>query len=273
MSAARLVRTGDDVYALTLGQARDLAAGNVRYAETTVTADSHLSVGIAPDELADALTRGRSDARHLHGVELAFVYDINGELGVESGERLLAWIEQYRPDGSIGFGLGGPEVGVPRSAYADLFRRARDLGLHCVPHAGETIGPGEVWSAIDELGAERVGHGIASAQDPVLMATLVEREITLEVCPTSNVCTGAVPSLAAHPFPVLREAGVRLTLNTDDPGMFSTDINAEYAIAHDAFGVDAAGLAKLARESVLSSFAPVNVQQAILDEIDSVDLP
>lgn len=270
MSAARLVRTGDDIYALTVGQARDLAAGNVRYAETTVTADSHLSVGIAPDELAEALTRGRSDARRLHGVELAFVYDINGELGVESGERLLAWIEQYRPEGSVGFGLGGPEVGVPRSAYADLFRRARDLDLHCVPHAGETVGPGEVWSAIDELGAERVGHGIASAQDPVLMATLVERGITLEICPTSNVCTGAVTSLAAHPFPVLREAGIRLTLNTDDPGMFSTDINTEYAIAHDVFGVDAAGLAELARESVRSSFAPANIRQAILNEIDSV---
>ena len=273
MSAARLVRTGDDIYALTIGQARDLAAGNVRYAETTVTADSHLSVGIAPDELAEALMRGRSDARRLHGVELAFVYDINGELGVESGERLLTWIEQYRPEGSVGFGLGGPEVGVPRSAYADLFRRARDLDLHCMPHAGETIGAGEVWSAIDQLGAERVGHGIASAQDPVLMTTLVERGITLEICPTSNVCTGAVTSLETHPFPVLREAGIRLTLNTDDPGMFSTDINTEYAIAHDVFGVDAAGLAELARESVRSSFAPANIRQSILDEIDSLALP
>lgn len=273
VSTARLVRTGDDVHALAVGLARDLAAGNVRYAETTVTADSHLSVGIAPDELADALTRGRADARRLHGVELAYVYDIDGEFGVASGERLLAWIEQHRPDGSVGYGIGGPEAGVPRSAYADLFRRARDLGLHSVPHAGETVGPDQVWSAIDELGAERVGHGIASAQDPALMAALVDRGISLEVCPTSNVCTGAVPSLAAHPFPVLREAGVRLTLNTDDPGMFSTDLDTEYGIVHDVFGVDAAGLADLARESVRASFAPADVRQAILDQIDAVALP
>lgn len=273
VATARLVRTGDDVHALALGLARDLAAVNVRYAETTVTADSHLKVGIAPDELADALSRGRADAHRLHGVELAYVYDIDGEFGVASGERLLTWIETQRPDGSVGFGIGGPEAGVPRSEYADLFRRARDLGLHSVPHAGETVGPDQVWSAIDELGAERVGHGIASAQDPALMAALVERGITLEVCPTSNVCTGAVPSLAEHPYPILRDAGIRVTLNTDDPGMFSTDLNREYSIAHDVFGVDAAGLADLARESVRSSFATAEMKQAILAEIDAVPVP
>lgn len=273
VATARLVRTGDDVHSLAVGLARDLAATNVRYAETTVTADSHLKVGIAPDELADALERGRADARRLHGVELAYVYDIDGEFGVPSGERLLAWIDQHRPEGSVGFGIGGPEAGVPRSEYADLFRRAIDLGLHSVPHAGETVGPDQVWSAIDELGAERVGHGIASAQDPALMAALVERGITLEVCPTSNVCTGAVPSLREHPFPLLREAGIRLTLNTDDPGMFDTDLNREYAIAYDVFGVDAAGLADLARESVRASFAPEPTKQSILAGIDTVALP
>lgn len=273
VATARLVRTGDDVHALAVGLARDLAAVNVRYAETTVTADSHLKVGIAPDELSDALDRGRADARRLHGVELAYVYDIDGEFGVPSGERLLSWIDGHRPDGSVGFGIGGPEAGVPRSDYADLFRRARDLGLHSVPHAGETVGPDQVWSAIDELGAERVGHGIASARDPRLMETLNERGITLEVCPTSNVCTGAVPGLEAHPFPVLRDAGVRLTLNTDDPGMFSTDLDNEYRIAHEVFHVDPAGLVGLARTSVEASFAPAEVKQSILDEIAAVSLP
>lgn len=270
VSTARLVRTGDDVHALAVGLARDLAAVNVRYAETTVTADSHLQVGIAPDELADALSRGRVDARSRHGVELAYVYDIDGDFGVPSGERLLAWLERHRPEGSIGFGIGGREAGVPRRDYADLFRRAKDLGLHSVPHAGETVGPDQVWSALDDLGAERIGHGIAAAADPSLMNALVERSITLEVCPTSNVCTGAVPSLEAHPFPLLREAGVRMTLNTDDPGMFDTDLNHEYHIAHDVFGVDALGLVELARDSVRASFAPEAVRATVLAEIDAV---
>lgn len=273
VATARLIRTGDDVRTLAVGLARDLAAVNVHYAETTVTADSHLSVGIAPDELSDALTQGRLDAKRLHGVDLAYVFDIDGALGVESGERLLAWIERHRPDGSVGFGIGGPEAGVPRNAYADLFRRARDLGLHSVPHAGETVGSDQVWSAIDDLGAERVGHGIAAAGDAILMSELAERGIVLEVCPTSNICTGAVPSMGEHPFPVLRDAGVRLTLNTDDPGMFSTDLNREYALAHETFGVDPAGLAELARESVRASFAPDHVQASILAGIDAVALP
>jgi aminodeoxyfutalosine deaminase len=269
VAVSRLVRTGDDIHGLAVGLGHDLAAVNVRYAEVTVTSDSHLKVGIAPDELADALTRGRSDVLAANGVELAWVFDIDGEFGVASGERTLDWVQRYRPEGSIGFGMGGPEAGVPRSDYADLFRRAKDSGLHSVPHAGETVGPDQVWSAIDLLGAERIGHGIAAAQDRALMTTLADRGIALEICPTSNLWTKAVPSLAAHPFPVLREAGIRLTLNTDDPGMFATDLNSEYLIAHEVFGLDAADLVDLARESVTGSFAPQPTRARVLAEIDA----
>ena len=269
VAASRLVRTGDDIHQLAVGLGRDLAATNVRYAEVTVTADSHLKVGIAPDELADALTRGRADVLAASGVDIAWVYDIDGDFGIPSGERTLAWAAEHRPAGSIGFGIGGREVGVPRSDFADLFRRATDIGLQSLPHAGETVGPDQVWSAIDQLGAKRVGHGLAAAQDPTLMAALAERGIALEICPTSNVCTKAVPDLASHPFPILREAGVRLTLNTDDPGMFGTDLNNEYRIGHEVFGLDRAALAELARESVRVSFAPDSTRAKVLAEIDA----
>lgn len=269
VAVSRLVRTPDDVYDLAVGLAQDLARVNVRYAEATVTADSHLRVGIEPDALSDALTRGRRDALAQHGVELAWVFDIDGEFGVPSGERTLDWVTRFAPEGSVGFGIGGPEAGVARSDYTDLFARARSIGLHSVPHAGETVGPHEIWSAIDDLGAERVGHGIAAAADPSLMRALVERGITLEVCPTSNVCTGAVASLADHPFPVLHDAGVAVTLNTDDPGMFSTDLNVEYRIARDVFGLDAQGLVDCARRSVSASFAPAATKAGILAEIDA----
>jgi aminodeoxyfutalosine deaminase len=268
VAVAQLVRTADDVYDLALGLGRDLAAVNVRYAEATVTADSHLAVGIEPDALSDALTRGRADAMTLHGVELGWVFDIDGEFGLASGERLLSWCSSFLPEGSVGFGIGGPEADVPRSEFAGIFHRAKDLGLHSVPHAGETVGPNEIWSSIDLLGAERIGHGISAVQDPSLMEALAERGITLEVCPTSNICTGAVANLDAHPFPVLRDAGVRLTMNTDDPGMFSTDLNREYAIAHESFGLDASALTELARESVRASFAAEATKAAVLAEID-----
>jgi aminodeoxyfutalosine deaminase len=268
VAVAGLVRTADDLHDLVVGLGRDLAAVNVRYAEVTVTADSHLSVGIPADELTDALSRGRAEVLARRGVELAWVYDINGELGVPSGERLLSWCASHLPEGSVGFGLGGPEAGVPRNEFAGLFRHARELGLHSVPHAGETVGAAEVWSSIDLLGAERIGHGIAAASDPELMAVLVDRGIALEVCPTSNICTGAVHDIREHPFPVLRDAGVRVTINTDDPGMFGTDLNREYGIAHEVFGLDRAALTDLARESVRASFASDATKSRVLVEID-----
>lgn len=267
MAVNQLVRTPDDVQSLVVGLGRDLTAVNARYAEVTVTPDSHLMVGMDPAGIADALTAGRAAAFAQFGVELAFTYDINGEDGVPAGERTIEWAERFPAEGSVGFGLGGPEAGAPRADYADVFSRARDLGLCSVPHAGETTGPQSIRDSLDRLGAVRIGHGIAAAQDPALMTELIERDIVLEVCPTSNVCTRAVQSLEEHPFTALRDAGVRVTLNTDDPGMFDTDLNREYVIAHEVFGVDRDGLVELARESVRASLAPATTKNRILDEI------
>jgi aminodeoxyfutalosine deaminase len=263
-----LVRTAADVEALIVGIAADLAGQSVRYAELTVTPDSHLLVGIEPDGIAEALTNARAIARARHGVELAWIYDIPGELGLESGERTIDWVERFAPDGSVGFGLGGPEIGVPRPQFAQVFARARALGLASVPHAGETTGPDTIWSAIHDLGAVRIGHGIAAARDPALMAYLVEHGIVLEICPSSNVCTRAVASLDEHPLPQLRDAGVTITLNSDDPGMFDTSLNREYALAADRFDYDAQGLVELARTAVRSSFAAEEYKRRLVAEID-----
>ncbi len=271
ISVNRLVRTPDDVRALVTGLGRDLAAVNVRYAEVTVTPDSHLLMGIAPDAVADALTRGRADVLAERGIELAWVFDIPGELGLESGLRTIDWVEHHRPEHGVGFGLGGPEIGVARPQFADIFRRARDLGLASVPHAGETTGPQTVRDAVEVLDAVRIGHGISAASDPEVMALLIERDVVLEVCPTSNVCTRAVSSLEEHPFPALREAGVRVTLNTDDPGMFDTDLNREYLAAHQVFGLDVPALAEVAREAARGSFAGEATRRRLLAEIDAFE--
>jgi len=269
VAVTSLVRTGDDIEALTLGTARDLAAQQVRYAELTVTPDNHLLQGIAPDAIAEALTRARAEAAREYGVELAWIFDIPGELGLESGLRTIDWVERWAPEGSVGFGLGGPEIGVPRPQFAEVFARARATGLHSVPHAGETTGPETVWDALRELSAERIGHGIAAARDEQLMKHLAEEQIPLEVCPTSNIRTRAVDTLADHPMPQLMGAGVPVTLNSDDPGMFNTSLDAEYAVAHDVFGIDAAGLADLARTAVRVSYAPEESKRALLAEIDA----
>jgi aminodeoxyfutalosine deaminase len=269
MTVNRLVRTADDVAALVTGLGQDLAQVQVRYAEVTVTPDSHLLMGIPADAVADALDRGRVEVLAAHGVELAWIFDIPGELGLESGLRTIEWVETHRPEHSVGFGLGGPEVGVPREQFRGVFERARALGLRSVPHAGESTGPQTIRDSLDALGAVRIGHGISAAEDASLMAELVARDVVLEVCPTSNVCTRAVPSLSEHPFPRLYEADVRVTLNTDDPGMFDTDLNREYLTANEVFGLDAPSLAELARESVRASFAGHATRTRVLAEIDA----
>jgi adenosine deaminase len=154
----------------------------------------------------------------------------------------------------VSFGLGGPEIGVPRPQFQSYFERARAVGLRSVPHAGESTGPATVWDAIRHLGAERIGHGIAAAQDPELLAHLAQTGIVLEVCPTSNVCTRSVPSLHEHPLPALVDAGVIVTINSDDPPMFSTTLNQEYEIAAQLLGLDASGVAALATAAVDASF-------------------
>jgi aminodeoxyfutalosine deaminase len=267
ISVNGLVRTPADVEALVVGAARDMAGQAVRYAELTVTPDSHLLMGIAPEAVAEALTTGRRRARDEHGVELAWVFDIPGELGLPSGQRTIDWVERHAPDGSVGFGLGGPEAGVARPQFEHVFARARALGLHSVPHAGETTGPETVRDALDWLGAERIGHGITAARDPELLRRLAGEGIPLEVCLTSNLRTRAVPSLDEHPLPLLLEAGVPVTLGSDDPGMFDTTLVTEYVVAAEVLGVSRQGLVDIAKTGVETSYAPDATKRRILSEI------
>ena len=265
-----LVRTGADVVTLLDGLAAQLKACNVRYAEVQVTPVRNRMAGIGFDDLAQALTDGRTLAMRRHGVELGWIFDADTALGPSGARETVAFAVGHRPEGTVGVGLGGPEAGVRRADFAPAFRGALEAGLHSVPHAGETVGPGEVWAALRELGAERIGHGIGAAADPALLAYLAHRGIALEVCPTSNVCTGAVPSLHEHPLPAILAAGVPVTLATDDPGMFGTDLNNEYLVCHHQFGLGSGELADLARAGARAAFCPEATRTAVLAEIDQL---
>ena len=265
-----LVSTPADVTDLVLGLARELAAVSVRYAEVTVTPVSHLSVGITAGELADALVEGRERARAEHGVELGWIFDTAGELGVDAAWATLDWVLAHRPAGTVGFGLGGPEIGVDRAAFAGPFAAAREAGLRSLPHAGETTGPATVWSALQDLGAERIGHGIGAIADPALLEHLAGHRIPLEVCPTSNLRTGAVRSLAEHPLPRLLRAGVPVTLNTDDPGMFGCDLVGEYRVAHEVLGLSVAELVGLTRTAIDAAGCSAELRTALHAELAAV---
>ncbi|KQV74701.1 adenosine deaminase [Aeromicrobium sp. Root344] len=269
LSVVDLLRTPEDLWTLTYDVARDLAAQNVRYVELTCTPYTSIEVGISAEAYCEALEDARRRAEADFDLTMRWCFDIPGESGLPSAEVTLDTALRLQPAGLVSFGLGGPEIGVTREQFGPYFQQAIAAGLHSVPHAGESTGPETIWDSINHLGAERIGHGIAAAQDPALMAHLAEHGITLEVCPTSNVCTRSVPSMAEHPLPALVAAGVPVTINSDDPPMFSTTLNHEYEVAAELLGLDNSGIADLARASVRASFADDVTKAAILTEIDA----
>ncbi|MDI9830880.1 adenosine deaminase [Streptomyces sp. KAU_LT] len=271
LSVVDLIRTPEDVRLLTYEVARDLARQQVRYAELTITPFSSTRRGIDARAFMEAIEDARKEAEAEFGTVLRWCFDIPGEAGLESAEETvrLATDDRLRPEGLVSFGLGGPEIGVPRPQFKPYFDRAIAAGLHSVPHAGETTGPQTIWDALTELRAERIGHGTSAAQDPKLLAHLAEHRIPLEVCPTSNIATRAVRTIEEHPLARFVEAGVLVTVNSDDPPMFGTDLDNEYAVAARLLGLDEQGLADLAKNAVTASFLDEAGKARIAAEIDT----
>ncbi|GAB4101218.1 adenosine deaminase [Micromonospora taraxaci] len=269
LSVVDLIRDPEDVWILTHEVARELARQQVRYAELTITPYSHVRRGIPAPAFCEAIEDARQRALADFGLELRWCFDIPGEAGLPAAEETLRIALDERPAGLVSFGLGGPEIGVPRPQFRPYFEQARAAGLRSVPHAGETTGPQTIWDALNELGAERIGHGISAAQDPELLTYLAERQIGMEVCPTSNVRTRAVANLDEHPLRQLVDAGLLVTINSDDPPMFGTTLNDEYAVAARLLGADREGVAGLARNAVTASFLDAAGKQRITAEIDA----
>jgi aminodeoxyfutalosine deaminase len=269
LSVVDLIRDPEDVRILTYEVARELARQQVRYAELTITPYSHVKRGMPAPVFCEAIEDARVRAESELGIVLRWCFDIPGEAGLPAAEETLRIALDERPDGLVSFGLGGPEIGVPRPQFKPYFDKARAAGLRSVPHAGETTGPSTIWDAIRELGAERIGHGISAVHDPELLVYLAEHRIPLEVCPTSNVRTRAVPAIEEHPLRLLVDAGVPVTINSDDPPMFGTTLNDEYAVAAELLDLDEDGLRRLAKAAVDASFLPAEEKRRLAAEIDA----
>jgi aminodeoxyfutalosine deaminase len=270
LAVVDLIRTPEDIRDLTYEIAREMAEGqSLRYAELTCTPYTSVVRGIPIEAYSEAIEDARSAAQRDFGLRLQWIYDIPGESGLPAADATLDYVLHHPTDGLVAFGLGGPEVGVPRPQFQPHFDAARAAGLHSVPHAGETTGPQTVWDAVRLLGAERIGHGTSAAQDPELLAHLAQAGIPLEVCPSSNIATRAVATLGEHPIVAFRDAGVIVTVNSDDPPMFGTSLNQEYAIAAELLGLDKAGLGDLAKTAVRCSFADDAYKSDLCAEIDA----
>ncbi len=268
LSVVDLVRTGDDVRLLTYEVAQEMAGQQIRYAELTCTPYTSVIRGIPATEFCEAIEDARAAAERDFGLVLRWCFDIPGESGLPAAEETLRIALEEAPAGLVAFGLGGPEIGVPRPQFKPYFDRARAAGLHSAPHAGESTGPETVWSALTDLGAERIGHGTSAYRDPELLTYLAEHRIGVEVCPTSNIATRVVESLVEHPIATMAKAGVPLTIGSDDPPMFGTSLARELGIAADLLGLDERGLVDLVTAAVDLSFADEDLRSRLRAEIE-----
>jgi aminodeoxyfutalosine deaminase len=250
------LRTVDDFCLIAYEFGAEMARQNIRYAEVTFTPHTNVAnTGLPFEDILAALNEGRLRAEQQFNVQFRWVLDIVRD-DPGSRHQVARWATSAVDDGAVGFGLGGTETGHPPEWFSDAYAVARDAGLHSVPHAGEIAGPESVWGAIQALEAERIGHGVRSIEDPVLVDYLQQHQIPLEVCPTSNLCLGVYPSLEEHPIRRLWDQGVYVTVNSDDPPMFNTDLVSEYQALVDHLGFRAADLEQLSLKALEASFLP-----------------
>ena len=231
------LRTERDFREVVVAYAQEAAALGAVYLEGIFSPAEPVRYGPSWDEVFSGFCDGVDEARERFGIEVRLTPDIPRDLEtspegmMEAAEQTVRTAAKYRDRGVVGVGLGGLEIEFPPEPFAPIFDIAHELGLGSVPHAGEVGGVASIRGALDALGADRIRHGIRAVDDPALMTELAERGIVLDVCPTSNLRTGAVRSLDEHPLPQLVAAGIACTWNTDDPAMFGIDLASEHQVA------------------------------------------
>ncbi len=243
------------------------ASSNVRYVEASFSPLDHVLRGLDYGEMLDSINRGITRAGEGYGILCNIRVDLVRNYGPERGMEVLDWIEDKR-ENIISVDIGGSEERFPPRPYAEVFGRAREMGLHTVAHAGEAAGPESIWEALRYLGVERIGHGVSARDDPTLLDHLRRRGIGVESCPTSNIRTGVVRSIGEHPIRSFFDMGLKVSVNTDDPSMFWTDMNNEYLQLHRELGFNVHELFSLSLRSIESSFLPRDDKGRMVGEFE-----
>lgn len=269
MTLVRVLHRGEDFAQIAFELGEDLAAQQVRYAEVMISAAQYYMRGLDLHEVVQGTLAGFARAQRAFGTRMNLVLDYGRQCGPEAAWQVLQVAQQYVGAGLVGWSIGGNEHDFPPEQFADVFNAARHAGLHTMAHAGEASGPQSVWGAIESLHVERIGHGIRAVDDVALLATLRERVITLDISPTSNVRTGAVPGMEQHPLRRLFDAEVPITLNTDDPTLFNTTLVHEYRVAAATFGFNADELATLVLNGARAAFLPAQERQLLTRQLQT----
>ena len=257
LSVCSVLLDEQDYARISFEQAVRAHRENILYQEVTFAPASFIDPrsSASPDVVLAGLREGRRRALEELGVTLQFILDPVRTRSEEEVMLLARWCADNLGDGLVGFGLGGIELGYPPDRFADAFAYAKDAGAHLSLHAGETDGPHSVWAALN-VGSERIGHGVTSILDADLVQHLAAEQVVLEVSPTSNICLGVAPSYADHPVRELYEAGVAVTVNSDDPPMFNTTLTNEYLVLAEQFDFTLDELEAVTLLAVNAAFLP-----------------
>jgi adenosine deaminase len=267
--AGQVLRTADDFYDLMSAYLDRAAADGVRHAEISFDPQSHTGRGVGFEVFMRGFRDAISDGRRRLGISADLILCFLRHL---SGEEALATIEEAEPflEGVIAVGIDSSERGRPPELFEAAFTRARELGLRAVAHAGEEGPPEYVRGALDVLGAERIDHGVRSMEDPDLVDRLRREAVPLTVCPLSNVALKVVDELSEHPLPAMIDAGLVVSLHSDDPAYFGGYVADNYRGVQQALGFDDSTMTALARNSIVASFLDEARKQALLSELESV---
>ncbi|MGH8913371.1 MAG: adenosine deaminase [Acidimicrobiia bacterium] len=266
---AEVLRTPDDFYDLMTAYLDRASADGVRHAEVFFDPQSHTGRGVGFEVFMRGFRDAISDSGRRLGISVDLILCFLRHL---SGEAAVATIEEAEPflEGVIGVGIDSSERGRPPDLFEKAYARAREMGLHAVAHAGEEGPPEYVWSALDVLGAERIDHGVRSLEDPDLVARLARDRVPLTVCPLSNVALRVVDRLSGHPLPSMIEAGLLVSINSDDPAYFGGYVGDNYHKVQEALGLDDSTMTLLVRNSIISSFLQKARKEELIREVDAL---
>jgi adenosine deaminase len=266
LTCSAALRGPEDFELLALDFLAEQAYQKVAYSEVHFTIGTHIAAGRDGEGIRQALSSAISEGERRYGVVMRLIPDIVRNVGPALADTTLEWALAGRESGVVALGLSGSEARFGNDPFRRHFEAAEAADLHRVAHAGEHAGPESIRSALELCHPERIGHGVRSVEDPGLVAELARRGIPLEVCPSSNVALGVYPSFAAHSFDRLRRAGVPLSVNTDDPAFFGTNLTREYLRLHEAWGYGPADLAGLSLAALRQSFLPAERKAALEGE-------
>jgi len=266
-----LVRTPEQAARTAYKFAARESASGIRYADAVINPTHwHGWKGRIP-ELFDAFAAGLDEAEQDGLATIGLCVSLLRQQSPAEGIEMAEWLINERPRKVVALSIDGDERAAGRTGprFAEAFAMAKDAGIHRTVHAGESSGPEGVWDAIQLLHAERIDHGVRAIEDPELVRFLADSEISLGICPRSNITLGVYPDWSEHPLPALRDAGVKVTINTDDPAPLGSRLESEWAICAETFGWDMTDLAGFAHASITASFAEDEMKQQLHSEISA----